>query len=192
MFCSFMNNFKTKTCFPERRTHSSVNLTWFALFSQQKKKKKMMTDLYLSLKYLFGFLPLWIAWKQISLWVYNNFCNKSIPNNAEFILQLWRKNFAFQKKKNNLLNDCYIIAEGFFYIIIFRWLYLIFRFRLRNIRLRVRVVAHIKRWCSRSRGDDVTITDVIIKPPDRKWDLGCEWCHARKRWAGILGDFEKK
>ena len=22
--------------------------------------------------------------------------------------------------------------------------------------------------------------------------LGYEWCHARKRWAGILGDFEKK
>ena len=22
--------------------------------------------------------------------------------------------------------------------------------------------------------------------------LGCEWRHARKRWAGILGDFEKK
>ena len=22
--------------------------------------------------------------------------------------------------------------------------------------------------------------------------LGCEWRHARKQWAGILGDFEKK
>ena len=22
--------------------------------------------------------------------------------------------------------------------------------------------------------------------------LGCEWRHARKRWAGILRDFEKK
>ena len=22
--------------------------------------------------------------------------------------------------------------------------------------------------------------------------LGCEWLYARKRWAGILGDFEKK
>ena len=25
-----------------------------------------------------------------------------------------------------------------------------------------------------------------------KWDWGCEWRHARKWWAGILGDFEKK
>ena len=52
--------------------------------------------------------------------------------------------------------------------------------------------AHIECRCLRSRGEDVTITDVIIKTPDKKWDWGCEWRPARKRWAGILGYFEKK
>ena len=33
------------------------------------------------------------------------------------------------------------------------------------------------------RGEDVTITDVTIKTPDRKWEWGCEWHHSRKRWA---------
>ena len=63
--------------------------------------------------------------------------------------------------------------------------------RLRTFRLSARVGAHIERRCSRSCGEDVTITDVIIKPPDRKWDWGCEWRHSRKWWAGILGYFEK-
>ena len=40
--------------------------------------------------------------------------------------------------------------------------------RLRTIRLSARVGAHIERRCSRSFGEDVTITDVIIKTPDRK------------------------
>ena len=35
--------------------------------------------------------------------------------------------------------------------------------RLRTIRLSAQVAAHIKRRCSRSRGEDVKITDVIIK-----------------------------
>ena len=30
------------------------------------------------------------------------------------------------------------------------------------------------------------------KKPDRKWDWGSEWRHARKRWAGNFGDFWKK
>ena len=63
--------------------------------------------------------------------------------------------------------------------------------RLRTFRLSARVGAHIERRCSRSRGEDGTITDVIIKTPDRKCDWGWEWRHARKRWAGILGYFEK-
>ena len=46
--------------------------------------------------------------------------------------------------------------------------------RLRTIRLSARVGAHIDRWCSRSRGEDVTITDLIIKTLDRKWDWRCE------------------
>ena len=40
--------------------------------------------------------------------------------------------------------------------------------RLRTIRLSARVGAHIECRCSRSRGEDVTITDVIIKNSDRK------------------------
>ena len=44
--------------------------------------------------------------------------------------------------------------------------------RLRTIRLSARVGAYIERRCSRSRGEELTITDVIIKTPDRKWILG--------------------
>ena len=40
--------------------------------------------------------------------------------------------------------------------------------RLRTLRVSVRVGAHIERRCSHSRGEDVTITDVIIKTPDSK------------------------
>ena len=46
--------------------------------------------------------------------------------------------------------------------------------RLRTIRLRARVGAHIERRYSRSCREDVTIIDVIIKTPDWKWDWGCE------------------
>ena len=77
---------------------------------------------------------------------------------------------------------CYIIAEGFFYIIIF--VGYIFSFglvKLRTIRLSAQVGAHIERRCSRSCREDVTITDVIIKIPDRKCDWGCG--------LRILGDF---
>ena len=54
-----------------------------------------------------------------------------------------------------------------------------------------KLCAHIECRCSRSRGEDVTITDVIIKTLDRKLDWRCEWRHAWKRWAVILGYFEK-
>ena len=64
--------------------------------------------------------------------------------------------------------------------------------RLRTIRLSARVGAHIERRYSRSRGEDVAITDIIIKIPDRKFDWGCEWRHARKRWAGDSWWFLKK
>ena len=39
--------------------------------------------------------------------------------------------------------------------------------RLRTILLSARAGIHIERRCSRSLGEDVTITDVIIKTPDR-------------------------
>ena len=44
--------------------------------------------------------------------------------------------------------------------------------RLRTIRLCARAGTHIERWCSRSCAEDMTITDVIIKTPDRKYDWG--------------------
>ena len=51
--------------------------------------------------------------------------------------------------------------------------------------------SHIDCGCSCSCRENVTITDVIIKTLVRKCDRGCEWRHTRKRWAGILGYFEK-
>ena len=42
--------------------------------------------------------------------------------------------------------------------------------RLRTIRLNARAGAHIEYRCSRSCAEDVTITDVLIKTPDGKWD----------------------
>ena len=40
--------------------------------------------------------------------------------------------------------------------------------RLRTIRLSARAGTHIECRCSRSHAADVTVTDVIIKPPDGK------------------------
>ena len=64
--------------------------------------------------------------------------------------------------------------------------------RLRTVQLSVRVGTHIERRCSRSHGEDVTITDIIIKTPDSIWDWGYEWRHARKRWAEDFGWYLKK
>ena len=44
--------------------------------------------------------------------------------------------------------------------------------RLRTIRLSARAGAHIECRCSRSCAEDATITYVIIKTQDRKWDCG--------------------
>ena len=94
----------------------------------------------------------------------------------------------------HVLNICSIIAEGFFFILSFFVGYILSfgLVRLRTIRLSAPVGAHIECRCSRSRGEDVTITDVILKTPDSKWDWGCEWRHTRKRWAEDFGDFWKK
>ena len=43
--------------------------------------------------------------------------------------------------------------------------------KLRTFRLSASAGTHIERRCSRLRVEDVTITDVIIKTPDRK----CNW-----------------
>ena len=64
--------------------------------------------------------------------------------------------------------------------------------RLRTIRLSARAGAHIECRCSCSRAEDVTITDVRIKTPDRKW-LGM-WitsCPDAMGW-GFWVIFEKK
>ena len=62
---------------------------------------------------------------------------------------------------------CYIIAEGFLFILSFFVGYILSfgLVRLRTIQLSARVGAHIERRSSRSHGEDVTITDVIIKTP---------------------------
>ena len=72
------------------------------------------------------------------------------------------------------LCNCYIIAEWSFFLLSF-FVGFILSFglvRLRTIRLSVRAGTHIERRCSCSRGEDVTITNVIIKAPDRKLNWG--------------------
>ena len=63
--------------------------------------------------------------------------------------------------------------------------------RLRTIRLGARAGAHIECRCSRSRSEDVTITDVIIKTPDGKWDWGVNDVMPGSDGLGILVIFEK-
>ncbi len=48
---------------------------------------------------------------------------------------------------------------------------------------------HIEHGCSHSRGEDVTITDVIIKTPDRKWTEDVNDVMLRSDGLRILGDF---
>ena len=72
-----------------------------------------------------------------------------------------------------IFSSCYIIAEGFFLYYPFVGYILSFGLvRLRTFRLSARVGAHIERRCSCLPGEDVIITDVIIKTPDRKCDWG--------------------
>ena len=62
--------------------------------------------------------------------------------------------------------------------------------RLRTIRLSARAGAHIE--CSScSRADDVTITNVIVKTPDRKYDWGVNDIILVSEGLGILVIFEK-
>ena len=64
--------------------------------------------------------------------------------------------------------------------------------RLRTIWLSARVGAHIERRCSCSCWEDMTITDVIIKTWNRKWDWGCDEVMPGSNGLRILGDFWKK
>ena len=63
---------------------------------------------------------------------------------------------------------CYIIAEGFILSFFIGYILSFGLVRLRTIQLSARVGAHIERRCSRSCWEDMTITDVIIKTPDKK------------------------
>ena len=63
-------------------------------------------------------------------------------------------------------------------------------FRLRTIRLSARAAAHIE-CSSGSRAEDVTITNVIIKTPDRKSDWGVSEVMPGNDGLGILMIFEK-
>ena len=62
---------------------------------------------------------------------------------------------------------------------------------LRTIRLSAHAGAHIE-YSSRSHTEDVTITNVIIKTPDRKWDWGVNDIMPGSEGLGILVIFEKK
>ena len=68
---------------------------------------------------------------------------------------------------------CYIIRERFFILIIFHKLYFIIRFgwALNYSALSGGAGAHIE-YSSRSFAEDMTITNVIIKNPEGKWDWG--------------------
>ena len=88
---------------------------------------------------------------------------------------------------------CYVIAEGFFILSFFLGYILFFVLvRLRTIRLCAWVGADIERRCSRSCGEDVTITDVIIKTLDRKWNWDENDFMPGSDRLRILGDFEKR
>ena len=61
--------------------------------------------------------------------------------------------------------------------------------RLRTIRLSARASTHIERMCSRLRTEDGTITDVIIKTPDGKWDWNVNDVMPRSDGLRILVSF---
>ena len=64
--------------------------------------------------------------------------------------------------------------------------------RLRTIRLSARAGAHIECRCSRSHVEDMTITDVILKTPDGKWDWGMIDVMPRSDGLGFLVILKKR
>ena len=63
--------------------------------------------------------------------------------------------------------------------------------RLRTIRLSALAGTHSERRSSRSRAEDVTITDAIIKTPDRKWYWGANDVMPGSDVPGFLVIFKK-
>ena len=82
-------------------------------------------------------------------------------------------------------NDFFILSFFVGYILSFGLV------RLRTIRLSVRAGAHIECRCSGSCAEDVTITDIIIKTPDRIWDWDANDIMPGSDGLGILVIFEK-
>ena len=74
--------FFTKTCFFVYITHSSLNFTWFSLFSHQKFDQRPL----FKPGALFDMPPFRIASKQIFLRDYYNFYYKSIPRGLHIIV----------------------------------------------------------------------------------------------------------
>ena len=64
--------------------------------------------------------------------------------------------------------------------------------RIRTIRLSARLGAHIEFRCSRSRGQDITVTNVIIKTLDRNETGDVNGVMPGSNGLRILGDFWKK
>ena len=77
---------------------------------------------------------------------------------------------------------CYIIAEGIF---------LYYHFSLVISYHSGLLGAHIECRCSRSRREDVTITDVIMKTPDRKWTGDVKDVMPGSDGLGFLGILKK-
>ena len=63
--------------------------------------------------------------------------------------------------------------------------------RLRTVRLSTRAGAQTECRCSRSNAEDMTITNVIIKTPDRTKDRGVNDVMPGSDGRGILVIFEK-
>ena len=96
-------------------------------------------------------------------------------------------------KLSIILNLLYNCGRIFFILSFFVGYILSFGLvRLRTVWLSARAGAHIDCRYSHLCAEDGTITNVIIKTPDRKLDWGCEWCHAWKQGAENFGDFWKK
>ena len=89
---------------------------------------------------------------------------------------------------------CYIIAELVFFILSFFVCYILSfgLVMLRTIRLSAQTGTHIERRYSRSRAENVTNTDVIIKYPDRKCDWGANDVMPGSDGLGFLVILKKK
>ena len=112
---------------------------------------------------------------------------------SQCILQLRLIGLMYLFSVSESLNVLYNCGRIFFILSFFIGYILSFSLvRLRTIRLCARVGAYIERRCSHSCGEDVTITDVIIKTPDRKWDWDMNDIMPGSDELRILGDFWKK